>query len=82
MAHAMKMLNSLLLLAIAAFSGCSEKATAGQTAKEEADAKARSDALKKEMETAPKVFSNRDIFKKNEPVKTDAKSQPVAEKKP
>jgi hypothetical protein len=76
------LLTTVLLLTIPMLGGCTEKATASQTAKEEADAKARADALKKEMETAPKVFSNRDIFKKNEPAKADAKAQPVAEKKP
>lgn len=58
--------------------GCSDKATKSQSAQEDTEAKARADALKKEMETAPKVFSNRDIFKKNEPAAeatTPAKSE-------
>lgn len=63
------MLMSVLIIAAALTTGCAEKATKTQTAEEDAQAKARADALKKEMETAPKVFSNRDIFKKNDPAK-------------
>lgn len=60
--------------------GCSQK-SASQSAEEDAAAKARADALKKEMQTAPKVFSNRDMFKKNEPAKqSDAKAVPTQEK--
>lgn len=66
------MLMSVLILSAALGTGCTEKATKSQTADEDAQAKARADALKKEMETAPKVFSNRDIFKKNEPAKAPA----------
>lgn len=66
------MLTSVLLTIAALATGCSEKATRTQTAEEDAQAKARAEALKKEMETAPKVFSNRDIFKKNEPAKAPA----------
>ena len=64
------MLTSVLIITSALLSGCTEKAATAQAAQENADAKARSEALKKEMETAPKVFSNRDIFKKNEPAAT------------
>jgi outer membrane murein-binding lipoprotein Lpp len=64
------MLTSVLVITSTLLSGCTEKATKINAAQESADAKARSDALKKEMETAPKVFSNRDIFKKNEPAGT------------
>jgi hypothetical protein len=80
--QAMKTLKLLFLLTIAAFTGCSDQAKGNQIAKDQADAKTRSEALKKEMETAPKVFSNRDIFKKNEPGNTDVKTQPTVEKKP
>lgn len=74
------MFTSVLILAGALATGCTEKATKTQTAEEDAQAKARADALKKEMETAPKVFSNRDIFKKNEPAKA-APAPANAEKK-
>lgn len=67
------MLTSVLIIAAALTAGCTEKVTKTQTAEEDTQAKARADALKKEMETAPKVFSNRDIFKKNEqPAKAPA----------
>lgn len=65
-------LTSVLITIAALATGCSEKTTKTQTAEEDAQAQARAEALKKEMETAPKVFSNRDIFKKNEPVKAPA----------
>lgn len=79
----MRMLNSLVLFATAALSSCSDQAAAGnKAAKEEVDAKARSEALKREMEAAPKVFSNRDIFKKNEPANAGVKAQPAAERNP
>jgi hypothetical protein len=64
----MKTLTGAIMVVALAICGCSEKATATPNAKDEADNKARADALKKEMDTAPKVFVNRDIFKKNEPV--------------
>jgi hypothetical protein len=63
------MLTSVLILTAALGTSCTEKATKSQTADDDVQAKARADALKKEMETAPKVFANRDIFKKNEPAK-------------
>jgi hypothetical protein len=77
-------LPSVITLAIPLFllSACTEKATATQSAQEDTAAKARAEALKKEMRTAPKVFSNLDVFKKNEPAKQpDVKAQPAIEKK-
>lgn len=72
----------IALFAALLLNGCAEKATATQSAQEDAAAKARADALKKEMQTAPKVFSNLDMFKKNEPAKQPAaKAAPSAEKK-
>lgn len=74
------MLTAVLIITSTLLSGCTEKAATSKAAQESADAKARSEALKKEMETAPKVFSNRDVFKKNEqagtapaPAKTESK---------
>lgn len=73
----------VLLLAALFLSGCTEKATATQSAQEDAAAKARADALKKEMKTAPKVFSNLNPLKKNEPANpSDAKASTTPEKKP
>jgi hypothetical protein len=57
-------------------SGCTDREAASRRAKEEAEAKARADASRKEMETLPKAFKSRDYFKKNEPAK---KPEPTPE---
>lgn len=75
-----KLLSVVVLAAVWLFSGCTEKAQATQSAQDDAAAKARADALKKEMQTAPKVFSNFDAFKKNEPP-PPTKATPALEKK-
>lgn len=51
------------------FAGCTDREAEARKAKEEADAKARAEAARKEMDTLPKTFKSRDIFKKNEPEK-------------
>lgn len=51
-------------------SGCTDRSAEAAKAKQEAEAKARADAAKKEMETLPKAFSSPDYFKRNEPSKT------------
>lgn len=61
---------AILLLTIVLSSACSEAKRDAERAKEDASAKARADAAKKEMETLPKVFSTPDYYKKNEPTKT------------
>lgn len=53
-------------------SGCIDRDRAAEKAKEEAAAKARADAAKKEMETLPKTFSTPDYYKKNERTKQPA----------
>lgn len=60
-------------------SACSDQ-RAAQKVKEEAEAKARADAARKEMDTLPKTFKSRDIFKKNEPEPT-VPAKPAEEKK-
>jgi hypothetical protein len=77
-------LPSTILLGIALLlTGCTEKATATQSAQEDAAAKARAEALKKEMKTAPKVFSNLNPLKTNQPPnQPDAKSAATPENKP
>ena len=58
-------------------SGCTDREAEARRAKEEADAKARADAARKEMDALPKAFKSRDYFKKNEP---DKKADPALEK--
>lgn len=75
-----KLLSAVILATTWLFAGCTEKAQKTQSAQEAAAAKARADALKKEMKTAPKVFSNFDAFQKNEPTPA-TKPTPPPEKK-
>jgi hypothetical protein len=57
---------TLVVTSIFLCPACSDQ-RAAQKAKEDADAKARAEAARKEMDTLPKTFKSRDIFKKNEP---------------
>ncbi len=68
---------AISLLVIALGSACSETKREAEKAKEDASAKARAEAAKKEMETLPKAFSTPDYYKKNEPAKTT--TQPATE---
>ena len=61
-------------LAIFLASGCTDREAEVRQAKEAADAKARADAARKEMEALPKAFQTPDYFKKNEPTKKPAPS--------
>jgi len=45
---------------------------AGGCADREAEAKARAEAARKEMDALPKTFQTRDYFKKNEPTPSPA----------
>ena len=66
----MKTTLTLVLIVFATITtGCSDKTKEAEKAREDAAAKARADAAKKEMEKLPQVFQSRDIFKKNEPAK-------------
>ena len=56
-------------IAVLLASGCRDRGEEIRRAKEDADAKARAEAARKEMETLPKTFKSRDYFKKNEPDK-------------
>lgn len=49
--------------------GCTDHEAEARRAREEADAKARAEAARKEMDALPKTFKSRDYFKKNEPEK-------------
>lgn len=71
-----KPITTGLLIALLA-SGCTDREAEARRAKEEAAAKARAEAARKEMDAMPKAFKSRDYFKKNEPEKT---SDPVPEK--
>jgi hypothetical protein len=59
-------------IGLLAGTGCTDKKAEAEEARQEAEAKARADAAKKEMETLPKVFRNRNYLEKNEPSKPAA----------
>lgn len=69
----------VLSMVLVAMFGCSEKAAQAEKARQDADAKARAQAAKKEMETLPKVFSTPDYLKKNEPAKANTATQTKTE---
>ena len=66
----------LVLLA----TGCTDRESKARRAREEAEAKARAEAARKEMEAVPKAFQTPDYFKKNQPEKEP--EAPLESKKP
>ena len=58
-----------LIFAFSMASGCRDREAEARRAKEDADAKVRAEAARKEMDALPKAFKSRDYFKKNEPEK-------------
>jgi hypothetical protein len=68
---------TLLIVAVLAFglAGCAER-KAQEKARQDAEAKARADAARKEMEALPKTFQTPDYFKKNEPAKPEQPAEP------
>lgn len=51
-------------MAVLVAGGCADREAEARRVREEAEAKARAEAARKEMETIPKVFKNRDYLKK------------------
>ncbi len=51
-------------MAVLVAGGCADREAEARRVREEAEAKARAEAARKEMETLPKVFKNRDYLKK------------------
>jgi len=68
-----RLLIGLALVVLLAF-GCTDREAEARRVREDAEAKARAEAARKEMEALPKTFKSRDYFKKNEPEK---KSEPA-----
>jgi hypothetical protein len=69
------------LLLMVLLASCTDRDAELRKAKEEADAKARAEATRKEMDTLPKTFKSRDVFKKNEPQDIAPSAAPAAPKK-
>ncbi|MBI2512206.1 MAG: hypothetical protein HYV96_09505 [Opitutae bacterium] len=57
-------ITGVLLMAVLVASGCVDREAEARRVREEAEAKARAEAARKEMEALPKVFKNRDYLKK------------------
>jgi hypothetical protein len=57
-------ITGALLVAVLVAGGCADREAEARRVREEAEAKARAEAGRKEMETLPKVFKNRDYLKK------------------
>ena len=66
-----------LSLVVLLASGCADREAEARRVKEDLDARARTEAARKEMQAMPKAFKSRDYFKKNEPQKkTEATPAP------
>ena len=59
-------------IAVLLASGCRDREEEIRKAKEDAQAKARAEAARKEMEAMPKAFKSPKFFKINEPEKSPA----------
>lgn len=70
------LISTLLLLALTA---CSDREAEVERARQATEAKARAEAAKKEMETLPKTFRNRDYLEKNKPVENTETSEAKTE---
>ena len=57
------------LFIVVLVSACTDREAEARRAKEEADAKARAEAARKEMDALPKAFKSEPFFKLNEPEK-------------
>jgi len=68
--------GAVLLVLMSA--GCADQEREARRAKEEAEAKVRAEAARKEMDALPKAFKSAPFFKLNEPGK---KSEPAPEPK-
>lgn len=79
----MSMKNAPIILIFLALivSGCSDKTAMETKAREDADAKARADAAKKEMKALPDTFKPRYNQKLDQPDSKSTATTPPAEKK-
>lgn len=70
----------VLLAVSTALVGCSDREAIARKAREDAEAKARAEATKKEMDALPKAFKSPQFFKLNEPEKKPATPSPETKK--
>lgn len=76
-----KLLVGGLCVALLA-SGCTDREAEARRAKEDAEAKARAEAARKEMEALPKAFKSEPFFKLNEPAKKSDSAPPPKKTNP
>lgn len=72
---------TILLVISISLAGCTDREAAAKKAQEDAAAKARAEAARKEMETVPKVFRPQYHNKRLEPEKAPSQAAPATEKK-
>jgi hypothetical protein len=72
----------VFVVGLLAATGCTDREAEARKAREDAEAKARAEAARKEMNALPKAFQTPDYFKKNEPAKTTAPAPAPAPEKP
>lgn len=79
----MKITSYIVLLTVVFLTGCTDKKAAEDKARQEAEAKARADAAKKEMQTLPEAFKPRYNKRLDQsPPKTEPDKQPEQKKAP
>ena len=79
----MKITPHVVLFAVICLTGCGEKKVAGDKARQEAEAKVRAEAGKKEMETLPEAFKPRYNKRLDQnPPKAETDKQPEQTKAP
>lgn len=74
-----KLITGVMLLVFLSV-GCTDREAETRRLKEEADAKARADAARKEMDAVPKAFKSPPFFRLNEPEKKPDAIAPAAKK--
>lgn len=62
-------------MAVLVAGGCVDREAEARRVREEAEAKARAEAARKEMEALPKAFKNRDYLKKVDGTATPSASE-------
>lgn len=79
----MKITSYIVLFAVISLTGCADKKAAEDKARQEAEAKARADAAKKEMQALPEAFKPRYNKRLDQnPPKTEPDKQPEQKKAP
>ena len=76
-----KLISGGVLVALLT-TGCTDREAEARKAKEDAEAKARAEAARKEMDALPKAFKSEPFFKLNEPEKKPEPAPPTKKTNP